>query len=490
MDPVSQGTPSVQTQEEAIDQFIDLTREKLDSDGVFQWVDSGEVVDVNNALVALSSAHGRDAADIAIDKLADEGLLDTFVAEMYGAGAGGSVSADGQRTILSNVARLADGETAAKFAQSLEASANGADGYDRMQAFAESVATHATPQAKLDFVEALAPSSTSGRNASSGPGTVSRSIEGDADAAAIATVLGSMQGTYAQDALNALSPEQLDAVVNASIEETNYIVQGVPSGNIDASRFSAVADVVARHGSVEQKAQVFDTAGNRVDGVADASSAFARVSGTGEAAAVVTDGMTKMLTGDTNAVVQELTYDRRFDDGRAMTNYVEQLIETGQSDKVSSIQVQLMLGDDLSGNHSARFNQVDDNGVAIHAGKIGFFSGSVQNAVDNIKATDDEKRAAVLDIIGTTSSILGGTVGLAFPNVKGASFAIGQGANAAKRVVDMVLDSPRSNIDDLIIDMAVPFDPVTNDVDRSSIAFSEFQDMIDQVENANRRNGD
>jgi len=83
--------------------------------------------------------------------------------------------------------------------------------------------------------------------------------------------------------------------------------------------------------------------------------------------------------------------DRRFDDGRAITNYIEQLVETGQTKKISSIQVQLMLGNDGKGNHNDRFNQIDANGVATHAGKMGYFSGAVQNAVDNIDATNQEK---------------------------------------------------------------------------------------------------
>jgi len=150
----SQTQSTQQSQNDAIDQFIDLATRKLD-----------EVTDVNNALIALSNSHGHDAADAALDKLADKGLLDTFVAEMYGAGAGGSVSVDGRNTIFSNVAKVADGETMAKFAQSVEASTNGIDGYNRMQEFASSVATHATPAEKKDFINALAPETTQGRAA-------------------------------------------------------------------------------------------------------------------------------------------------------------------------------------------------------------------------------------------------------------------------------------------------------------------------------------
>ena len=492
MDPVSGASTSTVDQQDAIDQFVDLAGRKLDSNGIFEWVTSGEVVDVNNALIALQNEHGNDAADAALDELADAGLLDTFVEEMYGAGTGGSVSADGRATIFSNIAKIADGETQAKFANSLESTTNGADGYSRLEDFAESLATHASPQDKVEFIETLADESTKGRSSDYSGSFFSTSIEGDPQAMAIATVLGSTQGVFAQEALNALSPDQLNAVVDASIEQRATISSGgghsggSTSGSVDASKFADLANVVAQHGNIEQKAQVFDIAGNQVDGIADASSFFAPVSGTEQAAADITDGLTDILTSDTNAVVEELTYDRRFDDGRALTNYAEQLIETEQTDKISSIQVQLMLGNDGAGNHVQRFNEVGADGVATNAGKLGNFSGAVQNAVDNIDATSAEKQALVTDVIGTTSSILGGTLGLAFPV---AGFAVGVGGEAAKRGVDQLLDSPRASIDEQIIDLAVPFNTTTNNVNRTSIAFSEFQDMIDQVENANRRNG-
>jgi len=496
MDPVSNSAVNSQTQStqqsqnDAIDQFIDLATRKLDSSGVLQWVDKNEVTDVNNALIALSNSHGHDAADAALDKLADKGLLDTFVAEMYGAGAGGSVSVDGRNTIFSNVAKVADGETMAKFAQSVEASTNGIDGYNRMQEFASSVATHATPAEKKDFINALAPETTQGRAADYRSGSYRVSLEGDAEAAAVGTVLSSLDGSHAREALNSLSTNQLNAVVHSSIEQRTSIASGPHSssvsGSIDASNFTDLAKVVAEHGTVAQKAQVFDTAGLRVDSLADASSFLAPVSGTKEAAATVTNGMTKILTSDTNAVTEKLAIDGESLDGRAMTNYVEQLVETGQTDTISSIQVQLMLGNDGSGNHKQRFNEVNSSGVALNAKKLGYFSGSVQNAVGNIAATNQEKQALAQDIIGTTSSILGGGVGVAFPV---AGFAVGAGGEVVKRGIDQILSVSRDDIDEQIVRASLPIDPITNNEVTTSESFGQFQASISFVGDANERNG-
>jgi len=475
MDPVVSNSSVSPNQQQAVDDFVDLATDKLDSDGLFQWVDSGEVIDVNNALVALGNEFGTEAADAALDRLQEEGLLETFVKELYGQGAGGSVSADNRATIFANVAKYGDAETLATFSRVLSESTNSADSYDRVQEFTDAVGTHATAETKVELIKELADLTTEGESPSY-LGAFSVTIEGDTEAAAVARLLGTLDGSHAREALDSLSPEQLDAVVNSSILEETFYSQGVVSTSFDTSVFTKLANTVADNGSIEQRAQVFDTAGRRVDDVGDS-----------EASESISDGLTRILTSDTNGVINELAYDRRFDDGRGLTNYVEQLIENGDTATISSIQVQLLLGNDGQGDHTERFNEVGNDGVARNAGKIGFFSGSVQNAVDNIDASNAQKRALVTDIIGTSSGILSGATGLAFPV---AGFAVGAGGEVAKRIVDQALQSPRSTIDDIIIDASIPFDPVTNDVNRTSIAFSEFQDMIDQVENANRRNGD
>ena len=133
--------------------------------------------------------------------MSDEGLLNKFVDETYGSGSSGSVSTDDRATIFANVARFADEETAAKFAQAVESSTNDIDGYERMMDFADAVATHAPPDEKLEFIQTLASESPQGAQPDyrSDFAGYSTSIQGDKDAAAIAVVLGSMPGAHAQD---------------------------------------------------------------------------------------------------------------------------------------------------------------------------------------------------------------------------------------------------------------------------------------------------
>ncbi|MEO1576822.1 MAG: hypothetical protein AAFU65_17890, partial [Pseudomonadota bacterium] len=290
-------------------------------------------------------------------------------------------------------------------------------------------------------------------------------------------------GSFATEALGNLSDAELQAVAESGIELNGGFLNGTYSGSYDVSGYQGVAETVARYGSNEQRAIVFTAGGSQLDTMAGAHNTFNK----GAAVAAVTDSMTGVLTADTNGVLNELAYDSRLDDGRALTNYAEQLIAAGDTDVLGSIQAQLMLGNDGSGDHAARFNSVNDQGVYEVAGRLGYFSGSVQNAVDNMKASADAQRAVVTDIIGTVSSIAGGGVGIAFPV---AGFAVGAGGEAVKRAADALLQQPRGTVDEQIRDSVLPFDPQTNNVVRTSDAFGEFQPMIDQVENANRRTAD
>ena len=249
--------PKANASGSAVDSFINLASKKLNSEGAFEWVTPDEVMDVNRALNALQENHGADTADKALDKLDEMGLLDTFVNEMYGAGAGGAVSADNQQVILSNVARIADGETLANFANSLKSSTNGFEGHNRVQEFSEAIATQSTSQSKLDYVEIMAPESIKGAQVSSitTPGMVLR-LEGDTEAASIATVLGSMEGSYAKEGLNSLSKFELEAVVNSSIEmESTQSTLGisVTSKSVNTEKFFPIANLVAQNGTIEQR---------------------------------------------------------------------------------------------------------------------------------------------------------------------------------------------------------------------------------------------
>ncbi|MFK7885915.1 MAG: hypothetical protein AB8G16_03540 [Gammaproteobacteria bacterium] len=467
-------------QSQNVQDVVNTSATKLDADGVFEWVTSGEVVDVANAITDLGTRAEKDAAWEQIDR-------PTFISEMYGAGAGGSVSADDRATIFQNVALQADGETAAAFAQDLAASGDSVEGYERLQEFSDIYAEHASPQDKLDFIDALAGDTTSGPEADAlryGLGYGGNdSYSGDAEARAVGTVLASLDGSYATEALGSLTDGQLQAVAEAGIELNGGFFNGTYSGSYDVSGYTGVAETVAQYGTNEQRAIVFSAGGGRLDAVAATPNTFDK----GAAVASITESMTGVLTADTNGVMNELAYDARLDDGRALTNYAEQLIAAGDTDVLGGIQTQLMLGNTGGGDHADRFNSVNAQGIHEVAGRLGYFSGSVQNAVDNMKADADAQKAVVTDIIGTVSGLTSGAVGIAYPV---AGFAVGAGGEAVKRAADALLDQPRGTVDEQIRDSVLPFDPQTNNVVRSSDAFGEFQPMIDQVENANRRTPD
>lgn len=288
-------------------------------------------------------------------------------------------------------------------------------------------------------------------------------------------MIGSVSELCAKDNLKSLQPEQLDAAVSASIVIEK---SGIFKRTVDASNFVGLAATVAAHGTIEQIVRVFDIAGKRLNSLDNANRWLAPVSGTEQAAEEITTGLTELLTGDTNGVFRELIFDSQFDDGRALTNYIEQLVKSNQIGEIASIQTQLLLGNTGGGNPVERFNEVVDE-LAINAGKLGYFSGAVLNALDSIDASNKEKLAVEQNIVGTTAGILSGSVNLAYPAT---SFVIGAEAQVAQLNVERVLALVPAEMGDFIIGSTMPFESVANKKVVSTLAFAEFQKRRSQTE--------
>lgn len=287
--------------------------------------------------------------------------------------------------------------------------------------------------------------------------------------------ISSVSGVCAKDNLKSLQPEQLDAAVNASIVIEK---SGIFKSTADAANFVRLAETVAAHGTIEQVVRIFDIAAKRLDTLKNTNRWLVPVSGTRQAAEQITSGLTTLLTSDTNGVFRELIFDSRFDDGRALTNYIEQLVRSNQIGEIASIQTQLLLGNSGLGNPEERFNEVVDE-LAINAGKLGYFSGAVLNALDSINASNKEKLAVEQNIVGITAGILTGSVNLAYPAT---GFAIGTEAQTAQLNVEKVLALVHAEIGDFIIGSTMPVEIAANKQIVSSLAFAEFQKRRSQVE--------
>jgi len=113
------------------------------------------------------------------------------------------------------------------------------------------------------------------------------------------------------------------------------------------------------------------------------------------------------------------------------------------------------------GNHPERFSAQDSQQRYQNAQKLGFFAGSVNNAVKNIETSDQREAELVKDFIGTTSALLGGAVGIPNPV---AGFTISASGEGVKRVVDAYMDEPDKSIAEYFDKVSIPFDPKTNDL--------------------------
>jgi hypothetical protein len=124
-----------------------------------------------------------------------------------------------------------------------------------------SVATHAGPQTKLDYIAALTPDIGSGGRPEFGYG-FSHISYSDPEARAVGEVLGSMRGAYAEEAFTALGthlPDVLTSSINAQLNTT--FSSGGPSLSMmtwNADTYETIMDAAASMSDVGIKAQVFN----------------------------------------------------------------------------------------------------------------------------------------------------------------------------------------------------------------------------------------
>jgi hypothetical protein len=198
-------------------------------DGLFDGVSQDEVKDVAETLVQLP----KEQTSEVINRLADSGALDKFAEEAVGTSWGvfdDGLSADERGEFFANMARNADGEALARLTQSF----GRVDSSLAMEA-SDAVAAHASPEAKVAYIQAMAPKTTDNPTTFDNNFGSNTTTMGDTDARAVANVLSSMRGTNAQDGFAQLNSEQLKAVWQAAagISDTHiYDMSGYSGGTI------------------------------------------------------------------------------------------------------------------------------------------------------------------------------------------------------------------------------------------------------------------
>ncbi|MEM6265955.1 MAG: hypothetical protein AAF707_00390 [Pseudomonadota bacterium] len=467
---------------------IDRTQERL-STGWTDWaVTPGDLRNIAADLDALTPSQRQEV----IEGLSDDDLQKLAGEIMQTRPLIGGLSSGERQELFTDLARGLDGTQLARVAEAFATTGGDSDGFTPIGELAAAVATHSGTQQKLDFIAELAPLTTDSTSFSSTGIGYSNSTYADAQANAVGTVIASMRGQAVTQALNILDDAQLQAVIDTSVQANMSTASA--SGGIaasmswDTSGYEGIMEAVATArtvggsspiDSVEQRARVFDAAGNALAEIDDTSTIIGglTVIGKSDTMAAVTQGMTEVLESDTTGIVSELAYDQRFDEGNAMTAYSKAMLQSGQEQELGEIMGRLQFGNNLNENPIARLEaQVDvGNGGTINAnaGTLGYFVGSVHAATRQVSSDIAEQQALVSDVLGAALGFIDfGAVGPAV------DFASKQLITAS---VEAAINDTGSAPAERLEDAAIPADPETNNRAISDAANSAFDDSISKV---------
>lgn len=281
---------------------------------------------------------------------------------------------------------------------------------------AEAVATRASPDAKLAYVQAMSGKTTDGDFGSSTGWMSSTLTAVDKDASAVSTVLSSLQSSPAQfnAALDSLSDDQLAAVVKAgegqqtTTQGSPYSVSAVVTTRHDPAQLRQLLDATAQAGTVQNKARLFEAASVALKDINDSNTLVSPNLTAKDAAASVAAGMTRIMDSDTRGVVNQLnTQDAS---GKALTGYLKQLISENPNanNDVIGRQIAQLQGAGASQNAVEFVNRFerDASGQPFYrnAQNLGYYAGAAQAAINKI-AGDDKTRAEIIgNVFSTTLS--------------------------------------------------------------------------------------
>lgn len=381
---------------------------KLDDNGWFNTVTHDEMNQVADVLRGLSATD----ADAVVDELQRTGQLDRLASEAVdGSWFGNGGYSDGERQALfSDLAGKLDGQSLAALSNAFARTDDGAAGHSRVGEIADAVTRHSSASAMVDYIGAMAGKTTDRANwHENNWGTVTMH-QSDAEAAAVAKVLGTLTGGQAEAAFRQLNPEQLRAVMQAGIDQTSTTTGGSQVVDWNAETTRTILHSAATMGDADLKARVFDAGVDTLRTIREVPAVGLGVNAPqrGEELATLTEGLTRIIDSDTTGVVRELAYNRETMDGSDLAGYSRQMMESGQEAKLGEIMAKLQFGNDLQGDPARRLDEVTQVPVPggqaqdrrENAGALGYFVGSTYaaaNAITKDVARQQEFTTAVLD---------------------------------------------------------------------------------------------
>jgi hypothetical protein len=392
--------------------------------GWFNPVTNDDIKSVKSVLSNLNAADSRAViGKLSSDELrqiADEMNDDSWFGN-------GGLSQGERRDFFNEMARDLGGAELAKLSQAFDRTTGRQTARDRLladdniTALAAAVGQHGSNQTQLDFVKQLAGASTDQASID----TLHESRLHDPQARAIAEVIGSMDSSTAQQALQSLLPEQRQAVLKAATNETIRVAGGMGGGVgavlTDTKPLENLLRVASGITDADTKARVFaDAAGVMTDLAAR---------GRGDAAENVRRSLGQVILSDTNGVMRELAANRETANGSALASYLKASLNAKDFGTLGEIQAQISLGNGKNESPVARFEALTTAPGGgqryVNAETAGYYAGAVSAAVKDITADAKEQGDLINATLKSVLTVVDKTAGRAHP-------AVGIGASVLK----------------------------------------------------------
>lgn len=394
---------------------VDTVKDRLDQ-GIFDWdVTHGDLTDISDTVAGLSPSERNEL----IAGLSDDDLKN-WTQEIDGLN--GALSAQERQDLFDQLAEGLGGEQLTRLVEAFDGSPGGRD------ALGTAVANHASAEAKVAFVEAMAGNIDADYSASQGRW-------GNAETAVVGNVLASLSNdpdALAQ-ALGALTDSQLRDVMEVGLGRTYIASAYHVSTSIDPSVTAAIISAAASVDDPALKARVFEIGSQQIGEIRDRT--INPIGGDDGPAAAVTQALTTLLDSDTTGIVRGLETSYR--DGKGLTSYLTEQLENGGESgqaQVGEFIARLQRGNALDQDPAVRFQATDESGNYRNAQTLGYFMGGVEASINQV--TDNRTDQATL--VATVFKGVVGAVGAINP-------ATGVGASGVSTLTDLAVTQAADN---------------------------------------------
>ena len=457
--------------------------------GFLNPVTNGEIKDVVQEITALPAGQ----ADELVDRLAADGTLDRVAGEvMDGSILGlGGLSTDERQAFFADMAGKLDGDSLGRLSDAFAGTDGDSGGFEPVTELGSAVATHASPQTRVDYIASIQSGIETGNRADFGIG-YSSSSGTDAEAVAAGEVLGSLRGTYAEDGFRTLG-DDLPAVLSSSIDERLMTVASSAGSSTsvswNADNYEAIMGAAASMSDADLKAQVFDSGVEILRQVRDTDTVIGglTVMGKDETMARIADGLTNIINSDTTGVMRELTFNAQTRDGSDFAAYAKEMLQQGREAELGEQMGRLQVGNNGTENAVDRLYQSEDVPFTEqtrlpNAASLGYFVGSVHAAVTSIDADVAQERQMTTALLKSTLAVVDKASGLGGP-VTG--LTVGTSAAVAKEWVQVAVDGAITNENAdagvRLESAALPVDSRTGETGVGSDVVSAFEDTLATV---------